>query len=273
MPTSAARTPLHPVPHTGHLPGPLGRRHWCLGAAAWLGLASCATRPPAPPKPAADADALVPFSATPRNGGLPIGWQEQQMRPDLPRTRYQLAERDGRRVLHAVADASTSGLRCDVDIDPQQRPWLHWDWRVDNPPLDATVADDALDDSPARVLVAFDGDQALLSLRDRLFQDQVELFTGWVLPFATLMYVWDGQARPETVLRYPRSSRIRYLVVESGASRAGRWTSYRRNLVDDYRRVFGAQPGRLRSVGVATDSDDLKSHSEAWYGDLHLDSG
>ena len=236
-----------------------------MGSAALLGLGGCATHPPA-----AAGDQLQPFSTNPRSSGLPVGWHEQQMRPDLPRTHYQLAELHGRRVLHAVANASTSGLRCDVDIDPQQQPWLQWDWRVDDPPAQATVADDELDDCPARVLVAFDGDPALISLRDRLFQDQVELFTGWVLPFATLMYVWDGQAARESVLPYRRSSRIRYLVVETGNSNAARWTAYRRNVVDDYRRVFGTEPGRIRSVGVATDSDDLKMRTEAWYGDLRF---
>ncbi|MES1265133.1 MAG: DUF3047 domain-containing protein, partial [Variovorax sp.] len=93
-------------------------------------------------------------------------------------------------------------------------------------------------------------------------------FTGYALPYATLMYVWDGQAPPESVLRYRRSDRIRYLVVESGARRAGQWLAYRRNVVEDYQRAFGSEPGRVRSVGVMTNSDDLKTHSEAWFGDL-----
>ena len=170
--------------------------------------------------------------------------------------------------MHAVADRSTSGLRCDVDIDPRVTPWLEWDWRVDQLAVEATVASDELDDCPARVAVAFDGDLSTLTLREMLFREQVDLFTGHDLPFATLMYVWDGQAAPESVFEYPRSGRIRYLVVESGAAHTSRWQRYRRNVVEDYRRVFGGEPGRILSVGLLTDSDDLKSHSEAWYGDL-----
>ena len=45
-------------------------------------------------------------------------------------------------VVHARADRSTSGLRCDVDIDPQATPWLSWEWRVDQVPADASVEDD-----------------------------------------------------------------------------------------------------------------------------------
>jgi hypothetical protein len=210
----------------------------------------------------------VPFSASPRLGEVPLGWHEQVMRRDKPVTRYQTAQSDGRTVLHALADQATSGLRCDVDVDPAATPWLTWEWRVDHVATAATVAVDELDDAPARVVVAFDGDKSTLSWRDLVFQEQVEAFTGYTLPFATLMYVWDGQAPLESVFTYPRSTRIRYLVADTGEARTGRWLPHRRNVVDDYRRVFGGEPGRIRSVGVLTDSDDLHVRSEAWYGDL-----
>ena len=59
----------------------------------------------------------------------------------------------------------------------------------------------------------------------------------------------------------------------SEATCAGGWLAYRRNVVDDYRRVFGADPGPVRDVGVMTDSDDLKTRSETWYGDLSFHAG
>jgi hypothetical protein len=247
-----------------------GRRRWCLGAAALLGLAGCGTPGRRPPAPVAPGAGVVPFSASPLLGQLPVGWQEQVMRRDKPVTRYQTAQRDGRTVLHALAERASSGLRCDVDIDPADTPWLEWEWRVDALATAATVAVDELDDSPARVVVAFDGDRSTLSWRELAFQDQVEAFTGYTLPFATLMYVWDGQAPLESVFAYPRTARIRYLVVETGEANTGRWLGHRRNVVDDYRRVFGGEPGRIRSVGVLTDSDDLRTRSEAWYGDLEF---
>ncbi|HEY4065403.1 MAG TPA: DUF3047 domain-containing protein [Burkholderiaceae bacterium] len=245
------------------------RRRWCLGALAAVGMSGCAPVLPGLPKGSDPATArVVPFSASRRLGDVPEGWREQVMRRDLPATRYLSATRDGRTVAHAVADKSTSGLRCDVDIDPNTTPWLNWEWRVDDVEREATVARSDSDDSPARVILGFDGDMSTLTLRELMFQEQVELFAGQVLPFAMLMYVWDGQAAPESVFNYGRSARIRYLVVESGPRSTGRWIGYRRNVVDDYRRVFGSEPGRIRSVGVMTNSDDLKTHSEAWFGDL-----
>ena len=107
-----------------------------------------------------------------------------------------------------------------------------------------------------------------------MFYEQVELFTGIRLPFATLTYVWDGQLPVGRVVPYSRTSRIQYQVVESGSARAGQWLSYERNVFDDFARVFGqVPPGRIVSVGVLTDSDDLKNEVEAWYGDIGLFAG
>ena len=234
-----------------------------------MGLAGCVTPPP--DAVARRYPAVPAFSGVAPGGPPPEGWRPYILRPDRPQTAYSMARRDGRTALLAVADSAASGLSCAVDIDPQRTPWLRWEWRVDTVHAKATVADDVLEDTPARLVVAFAGDMSRLSLRDRIFFEQVELFTGNVLPFATLTYVWDGQLPVGTMLSYARSDRIRYDVVESGTARAGQWLRYERNVLDDYRRVFGAAPaGHISSVGVLTDSDDLKNHVEAWYGDIGL---
>lgn len=213
----------------------------------------------------------MPIAAGTNAAGLPPGWRPYIMRPDRVRTRYECVPRDGRATLHAVADNAASGLACAVDIDAQRSPWLRWQWRVDTIDERATVADDVAEDTAARIVVAFDGDTSRLSLRDRIFYEQVELFTGNVLPFATLTYVWDGRLPVGRVLPYARCARIRYDVVESGAARVGQWLAYERNVVEDYERVFGEPPsGHVRSVGVLTDSDDLKNHAEAWYAGIGL---
>lgn len=247
------------------------RRRCCAAlAASTVGsLAACAGPRIQAPKELA-SPVVPPFSGAAAATELPEGWAPHVMRRDRPATQYRLHERDERVVVHAVAERSTSGLRCDVDIDPRANPWLSWEWRVDQFPRGASVADDERDDSPARIVVAFDGDMRQLRLRDIMFMEQVELFTGKTLPFATLMYTWDGEAEVGSVIAYPRSSRIQYLVVEQGAARTGRWLRYRRNVVEDYRRVFGADPGPIRHVGVLTDSDDLRLRVESWFGDIAL---
>ena len=253
------------------------RRRFCAAVPA-LGLslvggnllAGYASPPTTPP---ALRHAVVPFSAAGEGRAVADGWRPYVMRPDRIKTVYETVRRDGLTVLHATADSSSSGMHCSVDIDPLTTPWLRWQWRVDALSDQATVADDDAEDTPARLVVAFGGDMDRLSLRDRIFFEQVEVFTGNVLPFATLTYVWDGQLPVGSVLPYRRSGRIRYQVVESGARRAGRWLAYERNVLEDYAKVFGEPPsGHVLGVGLLTDSDDLKNHAEAWYGDIAFEA-
>ena len=192
------------------------------------------------------------------------------MRPDRATTQYTVVNDGPRSVLHAKAMASASGLRYAVDVDPARQGVLRFSWRVQHVPSQASVIEHESDDSPARVVLAFAGDEARLSIRERLLFEQVELFTGLRLPFATLMYVWDGKQPPGTVTHNHRTSRIRYLTVESGAARSGQWLHYERDVVADYRRAFGEAPGHIHSVGVLTDSDAMKLDLEAWYGDITL---
>ena len=244
------------------LPGT--RRRALLGLGV-LGLAGCATRGPPPP---AETGQVVPFSAATEIGSAPAGWTPYVLRRDRPATRYAMVNDRGRPVLHAHSASAATGLRCSVAIDPRIYPLLRFSWRVGQAPAGASVEQAESDDCPARLVLGFDGDEARLSLRDRLLYEQFELFTGHRLPYATLMYVWDGALAAGSLKRNHRTGRIQYLAVESGSARVGRWLHYERDVVADYRRAFGEAPGPITSVGVLTDSDALKLELEAWYGDI-----
>ena len=235
-----------------------------------LGLGGCASRAPVEPEPAEAPDVIAPFSTATPGAHMPRGWQPYVLRRDRAATRYTVVREHERAVLHAQADSAATGLRCPVRIDPSLRPRLQFSWRVSAMPDQTSVDTPEQDDAPARVIVAFDGDPARLSLRERLIFDQVELFTGQRLPFATLMYVWCANLPPETVVRNHRTSRIHYLTVESGPRHLGQWLHYERDVVADYQRVYGEAPGLINSVGVLTDSDAMKNTQQAWYGDITL---
>lgn len=256
-------------------PRALPRRALLAGAAGWAGaglLGGCALAPRVPEGVAAAAPPVdvVPFSGA-RAGEAPAGWHPYAMRRDLAPTRYAVVPEGGSRVLHARAAASATGLRCPVHIDPAARSELRFSWRVREVPRQADVAVAEHDDCPARLVLAFGGDDTRLPLRERLFFEQVELFTGQRLPYATLMYVWDGGTHAvESVHRNHRTARIQYLAVDSGNRHAGQWRRHRRDVVADFRRVYGEAPGPIIGVGVLTDADALKTQLEAWYGDITL---
>ena len=58
------------------------------------------------------------------------------------------------------------------------------------------------------------------------------------------------------------------IAVESGSGRAGQWIRERRDVREDYRHVFGEEPGRVDAVAIMTDTDNTGATATAWYGDI-----
>jgi hypothetical protein len=197
------------------------------------------------------------------------GWAEQTL-PGKKLTVYQAVQFEGRNCLQATAQSSASLLRRKLVVEPGELGQLKFSWRVPALIEAADLTRREGEDSPVRVVLAFDGDHGELDLRTRAMFDLGEVITGERPPYATLMYVWENQQAPESLILNPRSDRIRKIVVESGAANLGRWLSYERDVVADYQRAFGRAPGRLIGIAVMTDSDNTDSDTEALYGELSL---
>ena len=63
--------------------------------------------------------------------------------------------------------------------------------------------------------------------------------TDDVLPGATVCYVWDAHLPVGTTMPSPFTSRLRYMVLESGSARRGQWVDERRDVAADFLRLFG----------------------------------
>ncbi|MFM2120664.1 MAG: hypothetical protein RL722_2132, partial [Pseudomonadota bacterium] len=93
-------------------------------------------------------------------------WTEQGI-PGKRSTQYQLAELGGRPCLHARSDASASMLRRKLAVDPTQLGKVNFSWRVPALIADADLTQRDGEDSPVRVVLAFDGNHDELDLRTR----------------------------------------------------------------------------------------------------------
>jgi hypothetical protein len=206
-----------------------------------------------------------------RPGGALAPWAPVRLGPTKHSTRYDLVEDGDAPVLHAVADGAASGLAYPASIDLRQTPIMAWRWRIAGliPDADTRVA--SREDSPARIVLEFDGDKSKLSAADRILIKVGEHVTGREAPYATLAYIWSNELAVDTVISSPLTRRIQMVVASSGAAGVGVWQSLARDVVADFHRAFGESPGRLLSVGVLTDTDDTGGHAEAWYGDIRLE--
>ena len=178
-------------------------------------------------------------------------------------TDYRLVRESGTVVVAAHARAAAAALVREVRIDPVAYPWLAWRWRV----LDRIPASDARrregDDYPARVYVSF-GERGGGELGARLLR----WFYGRPVPQSALNYIWAEGLAPGTILPNPYTGDVRMVVVERGAEGLGEWRTVQRNVLEDYRRAFGAEPPPVTGVGLMTDTDNTGADARAYYGDI-----
>jgi len=163
-----------------------------------------------------------------------------------------------------------SKLRQSVHVPPDQLGALKFSWHV---PALIDGADMGLrdaDDSPVRVVLAFEGDRRQFSARNAMLNELSRALTGEEMPYATLMYVWCNHRPVGSVIANPRTDRIQKIVVESGPRQLMRWQDYERNIRADFEKAFGEPAGALVAIGLMTDSDNTRSSARAWYGDVQL---
>lgn len=191
--------------------------------------------------------------------------------PGKSPTRFKFERQEGRDALHVSADGSASMLRQALRIEPAQLASVRFSWKVPALVEQADLALREKDDATVRIVLAFDGDRSRFSARDAALSELVRALTGEEMPYATLMYVWCNRREPGSVIRSPRTDRIRKLVVESGPKRLNQWLDYERDIRADFVRAFGEQPGALVGIGIMTDTDNTRAQAQAWYGPVRFD--
>jgi hypothetical protein len=147
---------------------------------------------------------------------------------------------------------------------------LSFSWQIQKLIADADMAQRENEDSPVRLVLAFDGDRSQFSPKNAMLSELSHALSGRPMPYATLMYVWCNHRPVDSVIHNPRTDRIRKIVIESGAKRVNQWLTYERNIRADYEMAFGEPPGALIGIAIMTDTDNTRSHVQAWYGPIAL---
>jgi hypothetical protein len=219
---------------------------------------------------AQDSIDAMRFSSLEPGAPLPEGFRHFAFERQASTTEYSLVEDEGRTVLRARAQASTSGITRALRVDPRTHPVLEWRWKVTRVLDKSDLATKAGDDFPARLYVTFDVVVESLPAGERLRIGAARMLYGPDVPVAALCYVWDTKAAPGTIAPNAYTDRVRMVVIDSGAGNVGRWIRHERNVLEDFRHAFGAEPPAINGVIVSTDTDNTGETAETFYGDIRF---
>ena len=150
---------------------------------------------------------------------------------------------DGRRALRLRTANEAMRIGRAVKVDVNATPWLTWEWKALDLPVEADVRNPKRNDQAARIMLMFEGMKGILYIWDT------------VSPVGT-------EKRPDELDIFDRV----LIVVRSGPGSVGQWTRERRDVLADYKRIFGEAPRPIKWIGFEAHSNDTHSRSTALFG-------
>jgi len=180
--------------------------------------------------------------------GIPDGWKGGQTW-GTPKHEFTVVDNSGRRVLHLKSQNESSTVSKDLKgrVNLGETPILEWSWKVVTLPRGADSRSKHTDDQAAQLYVAWP--RFPQAVRSRI-----------------IGYVWDTQAPQGLFVKSEKTGTVTYVVVRSGAADLGQWLTERRNVAEDYRKIYGEEPESPGAVSIAVDSDDTSSSAESFFG-------
>ena len=209
------------------------------------------------------------FSANLSGSALPDGWKPLTFKKIPKLTSYELVKDGGAVVVKATSEASASGLIKEIKIDPKAFPIVLWRWKVENLLKNSDVSRKGGDDYPARLYITFEYDPDKVSFGKKLkFKAGQAIFGD--IPIAALNYIWETKTPAGTIVENAYTDFAQMIVVESGPKKVGMWVEEERNIYEDYKKAFGAEPPMINGVAIMSDTDNTKEQATAYYGDIEF---
>ena len=197
---------------------------------------------------AADLAVIEDWSSQPvGTRGIPPPWQTQRW--GSPAYDFAVVEDNGRKVLHLKSAGDSSNISKEIKgkVNLKETPILEWTWKAVVLPKGADSRKKETDDQAAQLYVTWP--RFPEAVRSRI-----------------IGYIWDTTAAAGSVIKSQKTGTVTYVVVRSGPGDLGKWLTERRNVREDYKRIFGEEPEDPGVVSFGIDSDDVKGTAESYMG-------
>ncbi|MCM8760783.1 MAG: DUF3047 domain-containing protein [Candidatus Omnitrophica bacterium] len=179
-------------------------------------------------------------------------WEEKIFKG---RVLYKVEKSGDLSYVRARSDAAASALYYRIKLDARNnKPALTWKWRVDKFPekkAPESLETEKEDDFAARVYVIFPA--------------------AFITNYKVLEYVWAEKLPVGTTGTSPYSKNIKLMVLRSGLAADGVWSLEERDIVADYKRMFGTSPEKdIGAVAFMTNTEHTGTSAEATYDEIRL---
>jgi len=199
----------------------------------------------------AGPDTLIvdPVSAGLGPDAIPNGWDLKQWFGGGHDIRIE--KNDEKPVLHLISKDNSFGIYKKMDFDIRSYPYLSWRWKVTVLPIGGDVRNKRTDDQAAQVYVLFPRFPSAVNTR-------------------LVGYIWENLTPKDLHVTSRKSSNTRYVVLRNHSDPLNQWMEEKRDVLQDYRDLFGQDPPEVGGITLMIDSDDTNSTAESYFDTLRF---
>jgi len=172
----------------------------------------------------------IDFGGRVEKSGVPLPWK---LRVNAGKADTRILTEGGEPALYMRSLNASFSLERELSLSTMDYPYLNWSWKALTIPPRGDLRERSQNDQVLQLLVAFEGGKIL-------------------------SYVWDANAPEGTVsdesIGLPLFIKVKVIVVKSGTADIGRWLDVSRNLYEDYKKIFGEEPRKVRGIRVQSNS-------------------
>lgn len=180
--------------------------------------------------------------------GIPPGWRGAKW--GNPKYDFTVVQDGAGKALQLKSDNDSSSISKEIKIDVKQDPILEWKWKVVALPPRGNARKAETDDEGAQLYVTFP--RFPTAVRSRI-----------------IGYIWDSTEPAGASFPSAKVGTVHFIVVRSGSADLGKWIAESRNVLEDFKKIYGEEPGEpAGAITLSINSQNTESRAESFFGDI-----
>ncbi len=177
---------------------------------------------------------------------------------------YSILREGDHSYLKAESSASASGIVYRFKFDVYRYPRARWRWWVSNVYRKGHAREKSGDDYPLRIYIVFEYNPKEADLLRRARYEAARLIYGQYPPHSSDLYIWASREDETGILTNPYAEEVKMIPLERGSRHVRQWREAEVNILEDYRKAFGADPPGTAGVIIMNDSDNTGEQSTSY---------
>jgi hypothetical protein len=189
------------------------------------------------------------FSGKKTAEGLPAGWilDLKTGTPDIV-----LQEEKGNFWVRFRSQNASFGLRKEMNFDSKEYPFLNWRWKVARLPEKGNFLRKDQDDQAAQLYVLFPRFPAKINTN-------------------VLGYLWETDPKNKGLDgQSPAWFKSRVIVLQAGPDKLNQWIQEKRNVYEDYKRLFGEEPPKVGGISLYINTQHTQGSAESFFDQIYF---